>query len=47
MALIEITNNLINNLTHELRTPVFSMGLATKILEAHVDDAQKDNLFLI
>ena len=45
--LISITNNSINNLTHELRTPVFSIGLATKILEAHVDDAQKDNLLLI
>ncbi len=28
-----ITNEFINNLTHELKTPVFSIGIATKILE--------------
>jgi two-component system phosphate regulon sensor histidine kinase PhoR len=31
--LIINTNEFINNLTHELKTPVFSMGVATKILE--------------
>ena len=34
------TNEFINNLTHELKTPVFSIGVATKILEekGHADD---------
>jgi len=31
--LITTTNAFINNLTHELKTPVFSIGIATKILE--------------
>ena len=31
--LIVTTNEFINNLTHELKTPVFSIGIATKILE--------------
>ncbi|WP_224491318.1 sensor histidine kinase [Robertkochia flava] len=31
-SLISITNEFINNLTHELKTPVFSIGLATKLL---------------
>ncbi len=39
--LITVTNNFINNLTHELKTPVFSMGLATKILENNATEEQK------
>ncbi|MDN3643545.1 HAMP domain-containing sensor histidine kinase [Lutimonas halocynthiae] len=31
--LIVTTNEFINNLTHELKTPVFSIGVASKILE--------------
>lgn len=34
--LITHTNEYINNLTHELKTPVFSLGIATKILEEKV-----------
>lgn len=39
--LITITNDFINNLTHELKTPVFSIGVATKILEKDLDENQK------
>ncbi|MDF0716734.1 HAMP domain-containing sensor histidine kinase [Muricauda sp. 334s03] len=35
------TNDFINNLTHELKTPVFSIGLASKILEDDVPDNKK------
>lgn len=39
--LITITNDFINNLTHEFKTPVFSIGIATKILEKDVDEKQQ------
>jgi two-component system phosphate regulon sensor histidine kinase PhoR len=40
--LITSTNEFINNLTHELKTPVFSIGVATKILEEkdHKDERE-------
>ena len=44
---ITITNEFINNLTHELKTPVFSIGLATKLLEGNADKKQKVILTLI
>ena len=44
---ITTTNNFINNLTHELKTPVFSIGLATKILEEQASETQKPVLELI
>jgi len=34
--LAEVKNDFINNLTHELKTPVFSVGLASKLLEEHL-----------
>lgn len=40
--LITSTNEFINNLTHELKTPVFSMGVATKILEGKIDGEGKE-----
>lgn len=38
---ITTTNEFINNLTHELKTPVFSIGLATKILDESANEKQK------
>ncbi|WP_224485174.1 sensor histidine kinase [Robertkochia aurantiaca] len=35
---ITITNEFINNLTHELKTPVFSIGVATRLLEEKGND---------
>lgn len=40
--LIISTNEFINNLTHELKTPTFSMGVATKILEEKVQGDGKE-----
>lgn len=45
--ILTITNDFINNLTHELKTPVFSIGVATKILEKDVDEKQKPIVFQI
>lgn len=39
--LITHTNEFINNLTHELKTPVFSIGLASKLLDEKVGQEQK------
>ncbi|AVR46252.1 two-component sensor histidine kinase [Christiangramia fulva] len=44
---ITTTNEFINNLTHELKTPVFSVGLATKILEESVQEKQKPIVAMI
>ena len=44
---ITTTNAFINNLTHELKTPVFSIGLATKILEESIDPNKKPILKII
>lgn len=40
-SIITTTNEFVNNLTHELRTPVFAIGLATKILEEDISDKKK------
>lgn len=40
--LITTTNEFINNLTHELKTPVFSMGVASKILEEKIEGDAKE-----
>jgi len=44
---ITTTNEFINNLTHELKTPVFSIGLATKILDETAEENQKPVLGMI
>ena len=46
-SLIITTNEFINNLTHELKTPVFSIGLASKILEEGVGEDKKPVVALI
>lgn len=45
--LITITNEFINNLTHELKTPVFSIGVASKILQEKTNNENKELVDLI
>lgn len=45
--LITITNEFINNLTHELKTPVFSIGIATKILQEKTNNENKELVNMI
>ncbi len=45
--LITQTNEFINNLTHELKTPVFSIGLASKLLGQTATSDQKPVLDII
>lgn len=45
--LITTTNDFINNLTHELKTPVFSIGLATKILEEDLEKKHQPIIAII
>lgn len=44
---IMTTNEFINNLTHELKTPVFSIGVASKILQDKVGDEHKELISII
>lgn len=41
-SVITTTNEFINNLTHELKTPVFSIGLASKILNDRVAEDDRE-----
>ena len=45
--IITTTNEFINNLTHELKTPVFSIALATKILDKNASDEQQSIIAII
>ncbi len=45
--LITITNEFINNLTHELKTPVFSIGIASKILQEKTSGENKELVGMI
>jgi len=45
--LITNTNEFINNLTHELKTPVFTMGVASKILEDKIEGDAKEVIALM
>jgi signal transduction histidine kinase len=44
----DVKNEFINNLTHELKTPVFSIGLASTILKEHLEkgNIEKAHQFL-
>lgn len=46
-SVITQTNEFINNLTHELKTPVFSIGLAAKMLEQKVDGENSNFIEII
>lgn len=45
--LIVTTNEFINNLTHELKTPVFSIGVASKLLESKGHEDSKELILMI
>ena len=42
--LLAIKNDFINNLTHELKTPVFSISLLTKVFEERLKQKETDKL---